>query len=785
MTLSGSIFAVFPPESRIAGIIPEGKVEAARIAILGGGEDELNILSEYHRDPGFEILGIYDRDPRAVAMEVAEIIGVPVFADRTFLQEFEKADYVVVAGKGGPYNAEIGMLTQAGVKILNTSEAASSLADCAVEKEEETPEKPPWPRHLEQALQYINRITDRDRLLKWLLEISVRSVEASSGSVMLHSEKTGELYIGYAMGLSEEVVSSTRQKVGSGIAGKVAETGEALLVHDLIDDPLYRDGREREKISSSVSAPLFVGKTLIGVLNVSTDEGERMLDKNDRDTINLLASKISPILAQHLRIDTEQIRETEFKIRNYIESLFQREIEFHDKFLFLCRALADILSADTVTIYTATDEGDWLILGGSDQQVQDGGRAPRIHCVKGSLARSYVNREEVMMTEASHDAGLKISGRRDALTSIYIPLEHEDPLGVALFEFSSLDSLESFFKIKDVLRFQLGFFVYTQLRELRQERKMNSLEDLSGLTPSLMGTQALKDRLKLLPGLISPIIGASRGSFHFIGNAMEEATYDGFPEDSQEWRTLRAYDEQMMVRSMEKGKPECISFLSRDIGTYDNPPPYRSLVIYPFIGSSEFKAYYVGYDRIPGSPLDPSIFGTHELDLLSRISEIITPILLESGTDKQDSKAASFDDLLRSNQKILMERVNEEIERAERYHHGFIVTLYRINGLKDILKTDYNSTLDLINELSIGVRKQVRKTDYFSWIEPDIFAVISLESHHRIEYLETRLMEFIATSLKNRNLYLEDKVYPSSSFAIYPGGSDTAPELITEAKNRF
>jgi GGDEF domain-containing protein len=523
---------------------------------------------------------------------------------------------------------------------------------------------------------------------------------------------------------------------------------------------------------------------LIGVLNVSTSGDERRLDKNDLDTLGLLASKISPILAQHLRIDTEKIRETEFKIRNYIESLFQRDIEFHDKFLFLCRALADILSADTVTIYTATDEGDWLILGGSDQQIQDGGRAPRIHCIKGSLARSYVNREEVMMTEANHDSGLKISGRRDALTSIYIPLEHEDPLGVALFEFSSLDSLESFLKIKDVLRFQLGFFVYTQLRELRQTRRMNSLEDLSSLTPALMANPVLGEKLKMLPGLISPIIGASRGSFHFVGNGIEEAAYSGFPEDDKEWSVLRSTDEQMFIRALERGNPECISFLSRDIGAYDNPPPYRSLVIYPFI-TAEFKAYYVGYDRVPGSPLDPSIFGTHELELLSRISEIIIPILHESGVEKQEGKAASFDDLLRSNQKILLERVNEEIERAERYHHGFIVTLYKVNDLKEVLQTEYNATLELINELSIGVRKQVRKTDYFSWIEPDIFAVISLESHHRIEFLEQRLLDFIATVLKRRNLFIENKVYPSSSFAVFPGGSETSAELIIEAKNRF
>jgi hypothetical protein len=113
------------------------------------------------------------------------------------------------------------------------------------------------------------------------------------------------------------------------------------------------------------------------------------------------------------------------------------------------------------------------------------------------------------------------------------------------------------------------------------------------------------------------------------------------------------------------------------------------------------------------------------------------------------------------------------------------VTLYRINGFKELLKRDYGMTLELINEMSIGIRRQVRKTDYFSWIEPDIFAVISLESHHRIEFLERRLLDFLTSMLRKRNLYGEGEMYPSSSFAIYPGKSETSSELISEAKRRF
>jgi hypothetical protein len=91
----------------------------------------------------------------------------------------------------------------------------------------------------------------------------------------------------------------------------------------------------------------------------------------------------------------------------------------------------------------------------------------------------------------------------------------------------------------------------------------------------------------------------------------------------------------------------------------------------------------------------------------------------------------------------------------------------------------------LINELSTGIRDQVRKTDYFSWIETDIFAVISLESHNRIEYLERRLLGFIEKALRSRDLYDERVFYPASAFAVFPGTCDTAADLIREARRRL
>ena len=754
-----------------------------KIAILGGGEEELNILSEFHRTPGVSIVGVYDRDPRAVALEIAEIIGIATFSDESFLPAFSKADYVIVTEKRKLYEKEIDLLKKERKRLVNPAEAVNHLAASA--KEQEEPGRHSWPVHLEEALQYMNRITDRERLLKWLLEISVRAVEASSGSIMLYSAETRELYIGYATGLSTEIVERTRQKIGDGIAGTVARTMKPILVTELVDTPLYREGRERENLQSSISAPLVHAGKLLGILNVSTNQHEKKLKDSDVETITLLASKISPILDQHLMIDVHEIREIEFQIRNYLETLFHNELGFHEKFTMLCRFLAEKLKADTVAVYTATDEGDWLILGGSDQQIPVGAQSPRIHCNKGSLARAYMNGDEVLMTEASHDAGLRLKQGDGAITSIYLPLVHGEALGVLVIEFSSLTELQKFFRLKDALRFQISFFTYSQIRDIRQSRKLQSLEELSSLAPEFVALEDLSSKLKRLPGLLSSLVKASMGSLHYESLARRESVYHQFPEDETERRVRLEYDAEMVENVASKWEPVCVSYLTTDVNFFDKPPIHRSAIGFPLYRADDVTVVYVGYDKTATTPLDSSIFGEHEIGLLQRVDSLLAPIFKKKESKKKETEAFTFDDLLRYNQKLMIERIGEEIERAERYHHAFIITLFKINGLKSLFDSEYQVALNLINELSMGIRRQVRKTDFFSWTETDLFTVLSVEGYQRMGYLEKRITSFITEKLKAEGHFNADSFFPVNGFAVFPGSSSTAAELIHEAKSRL
>lgn len=756
---------------------------AIKIAIMGGGEEELSLLSEFHRTPGINIVGLYDRDPRAVAMDIAEIIGIPKFSDDLFLEKFRDADYIIVTEKRKLYEREIDLLRSEGKKIVNPTEAVTYLS--APPPGEEKPEQPPWPAHLEEALHYINRITDRERLLKWLLEISVRAVQASSGSIMLYSEKTGELYIGYAIGLSAEVVKKTRQKLGEGVAGNVARSNKVRLIKEIVETPLYKEGRERQEIQSAVSAPLSYKERLLGVLNISTNRGEKKLDEEDMEIIELLASKISPILEQHLRIDTHEVRELEFQTRRYLETFFNNKLGFHEKFTMLCRFLSEKLGADTVVIYTATDEGDWLILGGSDQQIPQRTQSPRLHCYKGTIARAYLNSKEIIMTEASNDPTLKLKLEKGAITSIYLPLIHNEVQGVMVVEFSELEALERFFKVKDSISFQVSFYTYSQLKELKQTRRMQSLEELSSMPPKLMGIKDLPGRAKSLASLLSSLIKAERGSFHFVSPEYEDSVYHNFPEDEGERKARIEKDSEILDNAVSQWKPMCTSYLNVDIDISGKLPLYMSIISYPVLHSEEISAVYIGYNKTPASPLDSSIFGENELEIMKKAGEVLAPLFIEREPEAAEGAPETFENLLKSNQKAMLERIKNEIERADRYHHSFTITLFKINGLRDLFKTNYQSALRLINELSLGVRRRVRKTDYFSWIELDLFGVLSLESYHRLGYLEGRINEFIGGVLKQNSICALGSFYPESSFAVFPGKSETSAELVNEAKSKL
>lgn len=106
-----------------------------------------------------------------------------------------------------------------------------------------------------------------DELIKLIVKKAKSIFKADVSTIMLLNEDN-ELYIHYSEGLKSEVIKNTKQKLGQGIAGIVALTGQSLIINDI--NTYYTEVDYEKEFRSSIVVPLKVkDNKVIGVLSIS------------------------------------------------------------------------------------------------------------------------------------------------------------------------------------------------------------------------------------------------------------------------------------------------------------------------------------------------------------------------------------------------------------------------------------------------------------------------------------------------------------------------------------
>jgi YesN/AraC family two-component response regulator len=133
----------------------------------------------------------------------------------------------------------------------------------ALEKRELTQNLEKRNEELESAVKRLTSLNDAGRamssiynladLLNFFIGLVVKELDVDRASLMLLNEQTGELSIAASRGLKNDVIDNVRVKLGEGICGQVALSGEPILVTDVkrtrgvtaIFEPNYRTPSSR------------------------------------------------------------------------------------------------------------------------------------------------------------------------------------------------------------------------------------------------------------------------------------------------------------------------------------------------------------------------------------------------------------------------------------------------------------------------------------------------------------------------------------------------------------
>jgi CheY-like chemotaxis protein len=205
---------------------------------------------------------------------------------------------VVVSGRGSPRTEQEAKRRGAAAclrKPLDGEDLVKTVRGAVMQAQAVPAERAQIPqlRRLQQCAMELADLIRWDRLGEFLkdnavlfrhvIDLIADALQVEIVSLMLVTEPDGRLRIAHAKGLGAEVQQKAVRALGEGIAGRVAQVGEPLLIRDLSLDPVYGriDLDPRYRTNSLMCVPIKVSGKTIGVLNANNKVDGTAFDEND------------------------------------------------------------------------------------------------------------------------------------------------------------------------------------------------------------------------------------------------------------------------------------------------------------------------------------------------------------------------------------------------------------------------------------------------------------------------------------------------------------------------
>ncbi|MBN2138902.1 MAG: sigma 54-interacting transcriptional regulator [Sedimentisphaerales bacterium] len=151
------------------------------------------------------------------------------------------------------------------------------------------------------------------------------------GTITLLGPDSAEIKIDVAHNIPHEQSSKVRYRMGEGVTGTVMQTGKAMIVPKVSQEPSFLNYFERrgagENETSFICAPISIGKNVIGTISVDRIyDGSISLDEDMR-VLSIVASMIANDVKarREIAIRRQELQDENVRLRNELEDKFRPE----------------------------------------------------------------------------------------------------------------------------------------------------------------------------------------------------------------------------------------------------------------------------------------------------------------------------------------------------------------------------------------------------------------------------------------------------------------------------
>ena len=162
-----------------------------------------------------------------------------------------------------------------------------------------------------------------------VLDILSNSMNMVRGTITILNPLRNEINIEVAHGLTRDAMARVKYKLGEGITGRVIETGRAVSIPKISEEPLFLDrthSRKKKKHQdlSFICVPIKKGKQVIGALSVDKPFDESYPLKSGKELLAVIATMIAShvIKLETIRMDKDRLREENRRLQNVLKDKY-------------------------------------------------------------------------------------------------------------------------------------------------------------------------------------------------------------------------------------------------------------------------------------------------------------------------------------------------------------------------------------------------------------------------------------------------------------------------------
>lgn len=214
---------------------------------------------------------------------------------------------------------------------------------------------------LHQVSNVIHSTLDSQQALELILGEAVRLMHATSGSLVLVNPTTNFLEIQAAHGLPPGA-SELKLRVGEGITGWVARTGQPARVGNVTQDARYVS--VRPNLRSELAVPMEVNGEVRGVLNVDSDRADAF-SADDQELLEALALQAARVIQNTWLYEQLRLKAELFESLVRVSQVINSTLNLDDVLQLVTREACSLMGAKMSSLLMLGDDPNWLELRAS------------------------------------------------------------------------------------------------------------------------------------------------------------------------------------------------------------------------------------------------------------------------------------------------------------------------------------------------------------------------------------------------------------------------------------